>query len=166
MGAGNTARPVSAMRLVIHFFGVWFGGMVLFGLLAFMAAGHGIELRNDAAGLILVFIASLTSGHLWYRRENAVPAPGRMLRAALLCMLFLAIFHAAVIVAIPARIPQFPAFGRLSQSGREMLWVVLAGAALFLVPVARIGLGRGIRQGCKAAEKVAERAARKVARQG
>ena len=142
----QTISPMSFVSL-IGIYAAVFAAMIALLLLI----THFVEVGNSAMGVILTFVAGMSTAQIWVMRERALPAGPRQWRLALACGLL----ATAVMVGIAAL-----GFATDDQLMREIraedpkLFVApcLATAVLNILLI-RLGLRFGARQSMKTLPK-------------
>ena len=142
------AKPVTTLSLVGIFAALFCGLAVLLMLITYL-----VDFDNPAMGVILTFVAAMSTAQIWVTREKAAPQSGRAWRVALICGLVATAISAALaavsFVADPALLAELQA----DADSTAIIAAIAVGVTGLNILIIRLGLWLGGRQALKALPK-------------
>lgn len=150
---------VSTARIVAQYMMLLIGAIALVMALYWaLETWFQIQVGNSAMGIIVIYVAALGAGNLWFRREPQA-ASGRLWRVAVICGLLTIALQGAILGLMLWAGVQLGEV-TLRREDTQILVGVLAGLLVLEVLMIRVGLWQGLRQSAKAARLRADKAAR------
>ncbi|WP_312528404.1 ABZJ_00895 family protein [Paracoccus sp. (in: a-proteobacteria)] len=162
MSPATSPRPASLAFLIATYLGLLIGGIVLFYVIIFVMeefAGLAFP-ENNSMGLILIAVATMTTGQIWYNRERVEPSSRRKWVLAL-CLTVVTVAIQAAFIWMVASVA-----GQLSQFTRELGGrdgTLIIGVFAFLIVLELLMIRASVWWGVRGAIKQEQRKAAKEA---
>ncbi len=162
MSPVTTPRPTSSLLLVAAYLGFLIGGLVLFYVIIYAMeefAGTPFP-ANNSMGLILIYLAAMMTGQMWYNRELAAPSSGRKWGLAFLMTVVTVAIQAGMIVLLKEAMDELGYITR-ELGGSDQMLIIGAFATVIVLEflLLRAGIWWGVRGAIKQEERKAAKAA-------